>query len=439
MRNILVATTTWFVLASSPASQAEIWTQFRGPVAGKLPVIDHPMEWSEQTNLAWVVPMRGSGWSSPVVVGDRVFLTSAESDVVAKPKGMAAGVASMRSFRNAKPANHRFVITCLGLQDGKQLWSKTICEAVPQVIHPSNTYATESPAIDGERLFAFFATTGTLTAWDLDGNELWRRELGSYKSGNGFGTGSSLTTSDGRVFVQFDNDEKSFVAAFDGQTGDQIWRDNRPTKTSWSSPLVWRHASGTELVTCGSDVVTSYDPADGAVIWRLKGMRSGFSGSPAMDSERIYFGNSGPMSAGPLVAVRRGTTGEIQLDNKFNAKEIAWSRTKSGPGMASPIVSQGYLYITGSGGILNCYDTDTGERVYRSRVPNMKTVVASLWADEDHVFILDEGGTAHVVGTGPEFKLLGSNKIEDLVWSTPAVVGETLLIRGVEKLYCIRN
>jgi outer membrane protein assembly factor BamB len=397
------------------------------------------MQWSAETNVAWTAPMKGSGWSSPIVVGDRIFLTSAESEKSARPTGMMAGVASMFSFRSAKPTKYRFVVSCLSLKDGKQLWSKTVSESVPSVIHSSNTYATESPATDGQHLFSLFATTGTLTAWDLEGNVVWQKELGSYKSGNGFGTGSSLATSDGRVFVQYDNDESSFVVAFDSQTGEQAWRDDRPTKTSWSTPLIWNNSKQKELVTCGAGVVTSYSPVDGSVIWRLSGMKSAFSGSPAIDADRIYFGNSGPMSAGPLVAVDAGTQGEVALDGKFESENVAWSRTRSGPGLASPVVARGYLYIPGSGGILNCYDTRTGERAYRTRVPNMSTVAASLWADEGRVFLLDEGGTTHIIQSGPEFKLIRANKIDDLFWSTPAVAGETLLLRGVEKLYCIRE
>lgn len=417
----------------------EGWNQFRGAGGGKLAAVEHPLEWSESSNVAWAAPMKGSGWSSPLVVGERVFLTAAESESGARPKGMTAGVASMRSFRSAKPGKHKFVVFCLDLKTGEELWRKEVGEAVPPVVHPSNTYATESPANDGERIVSFFATTGTLAAWDYDGNELWRKELGAYKAGNGFGTGSSLALADGQVFVQYDNDENSFVAAFDSSTGEQLWRDDRPAKTSWSTPLIWSTPERQELVICGSDVVTSYNPADGSVIWRLTGMKTAFSGSPAIDAERIYFGTSGPSSAGPLVAVSKGTVGDIALDDDFESEKVAWSRTKSGPGMASPVVAQGYLYITGSGGILNCYDTQTGERVYRQRVPAMKTVVASLWADEDRVFILDERGTTHIVLPGPEFKLLGANRIDDLVWSTPAIAGDTLLIRGVEKLYCIRN
>lgn len=434
MRTSLIAI---FLLACSSLS-AEQWQQFRGPAGGKLSSISHPMEWDAKSNVAWTIPMQGSGWSSPVVVGDRLFITSAESDAGDRPKGMMAGVASMATFRRAKPANHRFCVTCFSMADGRQIWRKVVSEKVPDVIHPSNTYATESPATDGEHVFAFFATTGTLTAWSQDGEELWRQELGSYKSGNGFGTGSSLAVSDDRVFVQYDNDESSFVAAFDTKTGKEVWRDDRPTRTSWSTPLIWGTPENKELIACGSKVVTSYDPATGEVLWRLNGMESGFSGSPAIDGKGIYFGNSGPGSAGPLVAVGIGTRGEVALNKDFESDELLWSRTRSGPGMASPVISGGYLYVAVSGGILNCYDASTGERVYRNRVPDMATVVSSLWADEDRVFILDENGLTHIVQSGPEFKLLGTNKIDDLFWSTPTVAGDTLLLRGVEKLYCIR-
>lgn len=418
---------------------ADQWKQFRGPAGGKLAATTHPTEWDRDTNVAWSVPMQGSGWSSPIVIGDRVYLTSAESANGARPKGMMAGVASMATFRRTKPANHQFVVSCFSMSDGKQIWRKVVAEKTPNVVHPSNTYATESPATDGERLFAFFATTGTLSAWTPDGEELWRKELGSYKAGNGFGTGSSLAVADGKVFVQFDNDEKSFLTAFDAETGEQAWSDDRPARTSWSSPLLWGTPEKQELIACGSKVVTSYDPATGEVIWRLKGMESGFTGSPAIDGKSIYFGNSGPGSSGPLVAVNLGTRGEVQLDREFSSSDLAWSRTKSGPGMASPVVADGYLYIPGSGGILNCYDTKDGERAYRTRVPGMATVVSSLWADEDHVFILDENGTTHIIQAGPEFKVLGTNKIEDLFWSTPTVDGDTLIMRGVDRLYCIRK
>lgn len=419
--------------------QAADWQQFRGGTSGKLEAVKHPLEWNADTNVAWAVPMAGTGWSSPVVVGERIFMTAAIPADGSRPKGMMAGVSSMGTYRSAKPVKHDFVVRCLSLNDGSEVWSRIVDQLVPPVMHPSNTYATESPATDGKHLFTYFANTGTLTAWDLDGNELWSKKLGTYKSGNGFGTGSSLAYSDGMVFLQNDNDEQSFVAAFEASTGKQAWRDDRSGKTSWSTPLIWSTDGRRELVTCGSGFVNSYDLATGDIIWSLKGIQSSFSASPTIGTRRLFFGNSGPMSAGPLVAVAAGTTGEIQLDDKFKSADVAWSRTKSGPGMASPIVSQGRLYIPGSGGILNCYDETTGERIYRTRVPQMATVAASLWGDEERIFILDENGTTHVIQAGPEFKVVSTNKLDDLFWSTPSVAGDTLLLRGVDKLYCIRK
>ncbi len=427
------------VLTLTVPTLADDWEQFRGPRAGKIDKLQHPLEWDSTKNVAWTASVPGSGWSSPVVVKDRIYLTSAVSETGAKPKGMSDGVRSMGTYRRAKPQKHTFVVTCLSLKDGTEVWSKNVGEAVPPVVHPSNTYATESPAADGERVFTFFATTGNLVAWDLDGKELWRKELGAYKSGNGFGSGSSLAVTDGLVFVQYDNDEKSFVAAYDVATGKQAWRDDRSTKTSWSTPLIWKNSKQTELVTCGAGVVTSYAPKTGKVLWVLKGIQSAFSASPAVDGDRIFFGNSGPMSAGPLVAVAAGSTGEIQLDSDFKSDKVAWSRTRSGPGMASPVVAKGCLFIPGSNGILNCYDVKTGERLFQNRVSKMGTVAASLWADDDRVVILDEKGQAFMFAAGREFVLLGKNQIDDLFWSTPTVSGNTLLLRGVDKLYCIRK
>ena len=221
-------------LTACASVSADTWNQFRGRAGGQVENVTHPLEWSGDKNVAWAAPMKGSGWSSPIVVGDRVIFTSAVSENAARPKGMMAGVGSMRTFRNQKPVNQKFVVSCLNLEDGTVMWSKTVGELVPAVIHPSNTYATESPTSDGKYVFTFFATSGTLTAWGLDGEEKWKKELGTYKSGNGFGSGSSLAISDGRVFVQFDNDESSFVAAFDTQTGEQVWRDDRPATVSYT-------------------------------------------------------------------------------------------------------------------------------------------------------------------------------------------------------------
>jgi outer membrane protein assembly factor BamB len=330
-------------------------------------------------------------------------------------------------------------VICFDLNDGTTKWEKTIVEKQPEYpIHGSNSYATETPATDGERLFVYFAAVGTVAALDFDGNELWRQEIGAFPTGNGFGTGSSLTTGAGKVFVQCDNDQKSFVVAFDAATGEEAWRKNRTGKTSWSTPLFWKNEQRAELITCGSGFVTSYDPASGDELWTMTGISSAFSASPAADGQRIYFGNSGPMSSGPLLAVAPGLSGNSEFSPNAELEGLAWSKMQAGPGMSSPVSVDGRLYIPGRG-ILTCYSTEDGSVAYKERM-ELGSTAASMWAAGNRIFLMDESGKTLVLESGSDFKVVATNQIaDDLFWSTPAVSGKSLLIRGVKKLYCIRE
>lgn len=419
------------------------WPQFRGGAGnGVVTELRHPTTWGETENVAWSIELPGGGWSSPIVVGDRVFVTMAISAAGTKPVGMTAGVRNMQSMGlgGTKPKEpFQFAVACLNLSDGTMVWQKTLDEKVPPFpVHPSNSFATESPASDGDRVFVYFGAIGLVAALDLEGNELWRKDVGAFKTGNDFGSGSSLALDEGRVFLQYDNDEKSQLIAFDASTGNELWKKERPYKTAWSTPLVWKNSTRTELVVCGEGNVTGYELTTGNELWKLTDIPSSFSASPTADQDRVFFGNSGPFSSGPLVAVKAGNSGETKLIPEKDTPGVAWSKLKSGPGMASPVISSGCLYVPGSGSILNCYDTATGDRVYRDRLPNAATVASSLWASNEYVFILDEGGTCFVVKAGKTFEVVATNKINDLFWSTPSVSGDSLLLRGVNKLYCIR-
>jgi outer membrane protein assembly factor BamB len=417
-------------------SYGQDWPQFRGPDGnGVLENLEHPVEWSNDKNMAWSVELPGGGLASPIVQGELIFLTTA---VGAKPPvSFGDGVRDMRPKKPDVPV--KFDVICLNLKDGSQRWSKTIIEKQPEhPIHSSNSYATETPATDGKRLFVYFAAVGAIAALDFEGNQLWTKDIGAYPTGNGFGTGSSLTTGDGKVFIQCDNDEKSFVAAFDSTTGDEVWRKDRAGKTSWSTPLMWTNNQRKELVTCGSGYVTSYDPATGAELWTLTGISSAFSASPAADGKRIYFGNSGPMSSGPLLAVAAGLSGAKEFSPRKKLEGLAWSKMQAGPGMASPVSVDGRLYIPGRG-ILTCYSAEDGTVAYKERLP-LATMAASMWAAGDRIFLMDESGKTLALETGQEFKIVATNQIaDDLFWSTPAISGNSLLIRGAKKLYCVRN
>ena len=423
--------------ANPPAIQCP---QFRGPSGNGVATEPHPSHWDADRNLAWSADVSGGGWSSPVATGDRVFVTTAVSTELGGPKGFGEGVSSMRSFFASKPPQKPigFEVHCLSLSDGQLLWKKEVASRKPEYkIHPSNSYATESPATDGESVYVYFAAVGVVACLDLDGELVWTRDIGAYPTSSNFGTSSSLAILDGHLFIQCDNESQSFVCALDTKSGQDLWRVERPGRTSWSSPVVWKNRQRTELVVCGAGSVVSYEPSSGSVIWRLASGGGAFSASPTFDADRIYFGQSGRNSRGPLIAVNAGAVGELTLESHSD-DGVAWVVKSSAPGMCSPVVVSGRLYVL-SRGILSCHDAETGERLYRTRVPNASSVTASLWVAGENLYVLNESGETSVIEVGDDFKLVASNKVPGLYWSTPSVVGDSLLLRDATKVHCIRN
>lgn len=422
------------------AEPGSSWPQFRGPNGNGIVTESHPIQWDASTNLAWSTEIPGGGWSSPVVAGAQVYVTSAVSPDDSRPKGWGEGVQSMGSFYRSKPPSKplSFQMHCLNLETGALLWSKEITSRKPaHKIHPSNSYATESPITDGENVYAYFAAIGAVACLDKEGSILWQKEVGEFPTANDFGTGSSLAMHEGRLFIQSDNEKESFVCALSAEKGEELWRVERKSRTSWSSPLVWKNSQRVELVVCGSGYVTSYDPETGNVLWNLTGMGSAFSASPTADADRLYLGNSARTTRGPLVAVNAGAKGELDLES-IGDTGVAWVQDSAGPGMSSPVAVDGRVYVL-SRGILNCHSAETGERIYRERLPKASSVTASLWAMGDKVFALNESGETAVIKVGDDFELVTSNQIDGLYWSTPSAANDSLLMRDAANLHCIRK
>ncbi len=430
---------------TSAGLNAEDFTQFRGP-GGKVPAQAIPTDWSPEKNLAWKIPVPGSGWSQPVIVGDRLFVSTAVPAETWKPKNFADGTrtpASMGLGFLAKAPRFDFdwQVVCMSATDGSRLWSKTVTTGRAKfAVHPSNTYATETPVADQHGVYVYFGAAGKVAGFDLDGELLWQSDVGVFKTSNNFGTGSSLAIYDGKVFLQNYSEQSSSLMCFEAQTGQLLWEDKRDSNgTSWTSPLIWQHARGVELVASSGRELIGYNPADGERLWTLDNIKSPATATPASDSQRLYFGGSDPFSKGPLFAMSAGGRGK--LSPKKKNKEFAqcdWMLPRAGPGMPSPVSTGKFVYVVDKN-ILRCYDAESGKRWYQTRIPNTNTVAASPLVIGDQLLVLDEDGQGSLIQVGPEFKVTGGGKLPDTFWATPAVANGSLYVRGIEFLYCIRD
>ncbi len=441
-RTFLVIVAANFLLASGVFAEAN-WPQFRGPSAGVAEDSILPTAWSTTENVAWTVDIPGRAWSSPVVWGDRIFVTSAvsEGDAETPKKGLYLG----GNRDTASDKSHRWMVYCIDFNNGKVLWERLAHEGVPQhSLHIKNTYASETPVTDGERVYAYFGNVG-LFCYDMDGNELWSKRWGSFKIRYNWGTAASPVLYKDRLFIVNDNEEQSFLIALDKKTGKQIWRVDRDEKSNWATPYVWENPGApgrTELITSGKGKVRSYD-LNGRLLWEVGGMSSIVIPTPFAKNGLLYI-SSGYVAdrKRPLCAIRPGAQGDITLkEGQDSNKYVAWWQAKGGPYNPSPIAYGDYIYVLYDRGFVSCYDAKTGSEVYsRQRIAAGATAfTSSPWANKGKIFCLSEDGDTFVIQAGPEFKVLGCNKLDEMCMATPAALRGSLIIRTISKLYRIQK
>ena len=441
----LVFSACWLFL---PASlMANDFPQFRGSngigVAEETAI---PLRWSMTDHLAWKIEVSGSGWSQPVLVGEKLFLTTAVSEKNLKPKDFSDGVKMPQSMglgglTRAPNAVIQWQVHCYDAKTGERAWVETISEGKPKYpVHPSNTYATESPVADANGVYVFFGATGTVAGVSHQGQILWKKELGAFSTSNGFGTGSSMAIHNGKVFVQHFTAGSGVLACFDTKTGEELWRsDRKKNESSWSSPIIWQNNLRIELLSSGNDLICSYDPETGRELWRLGNVKSPTACSIAADHRQVYFGGSDPFSTGPLFAMQAGASGDISPKKKNESFETCrWIEAKGGPGMPSPVSTGAYVYVVDKN-ILKCYDAESGNRLYQNRLPSAPMVAASPIVIGNKLLLIDEAGNSTLIKVGSEFEVIGGGKLDDIFWSTPAVGDGTIYFRGVDALYCIRK
>ena len=421
------------------ATEAErFWPQWRGPHAtGVAPFGDPPVEWSEDRNVKWKVAIPGKGSSSPIVWGDHVFVTTAiptGKKAEAPSKGSQAARGRRFHMRGIEPTEvQRFAIFAIDRKSGKVLWQRTLREELPhEGTHPTGTWASNSPITDGEHVYAYFGSRG-LYCLDWEGNLVWEKDLGDMTIKLGFGEGSSPFLYGDRIVLNWDHEGPSFTIALDKKTGKELWRASREEETSWASPVVVEHGGKPQVVTSATNRVRSYDLATGKLIWETTGMTMNAIPSPVASGGMVFV-TSG-FRGNALLAVRLdGASGDIT-----DSKSIVWKLDQDTPYAPSPLLYKDTLYLLKrNSGILSCFNARTGQEYYRQkRLEGIGDVYSSPVGAGGRVYVTDREGTTVVLARGPEFKVLGTNKLDDGFDASAAIVDEEIYLRGRRYLYRI--
>ncbi len=427
-------------LASGKSSDYEkYWPQWRGPfMTGVSPNGDPPLEWSETKNIKWKIAIPGKGHSSPVIWGDQIFiLTAVETD-----KGMQPAEKSEapQKGRRGMPVDrttkiHKFVIFSINRQNGKILWQHTVREEVPQEgTHEMGSWASHSPVTDGEHVYAYFGSRG-LFCFDMKGKLKWERDFGQLEKRMNFGEGSSPALYEDKIIVNWDHEGQSFIIALDKKTGKDLWKVDRDEGTSWATPLVVENNGKIQVVTCATKLVRSYDFGTGELIWECSGMTQNAIPSP-MVADGILYVLSG-FRGNALLAIRlAGAKGNIT-----DSDAIVWKHDKDTPYAPSGLLFDNKLYfLRSNNGILSCFDAETGDEHYSGqRLEGMGNVFASPVGAQNRIYVVGQKGTMYVIKHGPAFEVLAKNKLDDNFNASPAIVDNTLYLRGYKNLYCIEQ
>ncbi|HEU5092719.1 MAG TPA: PQQ-binding-like beta-propeller repeat protein, partial [Nitrospira sp.] len=375
--------------------------------------------------------------SSPIVWGNRIFLTTAvEGDTVAGAKAVKHTLEGGKEFLHPDSVGadkkHTFKVVSIDRDSGKIVWQATAWEGTPyDNRHRKSSYAASTPATDGKLVYAFFGTEG-LYAYDFKGKLAWKADLG--KLGTvGMGTGTSPILFDNLVIVQADeeNGEASFIVAVDKNTGKEAWRTPRKVQVSWSTPLLVRTSKRAELIASGTEAVISYDPATGKELWRHKGVESNAIPSPVANNDMVFLVAGFPAKI--AMAIKLGQSGDLT-----GTPNVAWTYAKGTAYVPSPILYGDYLYLTTDRGILTAVDAKTGEVKYEGgRIPIPATFTASPVAFEGKILMTSEDGDTFIVKAGPKHEVIGTNSVGEPVYASPAIADGRIFIRGEKNLYCI--
>ncbi len=425
-------------------STAIDWPSFRGPGASGIGDGQGvPFTWNGESgdNVLWKTEIPGLALSSPVISSDRVFVSTAVSsgDDAGLRIGLYGDVDSVED-----DSQHAWQIYSLSKTTGEVLWVRTASRGAPKVKrHQKSSHANPTPVTDGEHLVVHFPSEG-LFCFDFDGNQLWKKDIGVLSSGwfydptYQWGFGSSPILYEGKVIIQVDIQRGSFIAAFDVETGEIVWRTDRDEVPTWGTPVVLpgRGEGPDEVVTNGT-TIRGYDVNTGEELWTLSPNSEITVASPVV-ADGIAYVTGGYPPARPIYALRPGGRGDLSLPEDTTASEtIVWSRNRGGVYMPTPLVYQGVLYLLQNNGRLTAYVAATGEEIYRERVGTAESFSGSPVAADGRLFFTSEDGTTFVVRAGKTYELLQTNELDEIVMATPAISDGIMLIRSDKHLWAL--
>ena len=448
------------VLAADPE-----WPGFRGPLSN--PAASNaklPEKWSTTSNIEWSAEIPGLGWSSPIVSGTHIFLTTVTTDGAAKQPQAGTTYSNdytaelqkqgfkgkeLRDRLNARDfefpdevALHYFLYS-VDLNSGKVHWKREFYSGKPPGgRHRKNSFSSETPVTDGRRVYVYINNLG-LFAYDLEGNKIWNTPMESFPTVHDFGTASSPALVNDLVVIVNDNEKQQFIAAFRKDTGKQVWRTERSIhlqgsdrQTGWSTPYIWKHAERTEVVTVGPGLAISYD-LEGKELWRVGGMGAMPIPSPFAHDGLLYL-NGG--TGKTVAAIKPGGSGDLTTPDGARLNEfVAWVQPKAGTYLPTELAYEGGLYVLTHTGILTRFDAKTGMQTYKARVGEGGDFTTSPWAYHGKVFCMNEEGRTFVIRAGEKYEQLDTNDLGEMALATPAIIGDRLILRTAKHVYSIRS
>jgi outer membrane protein assembly factor BamB len=446
-RILLLITFALVFLNARSELKAQNWPSFRGPggrgVADGFPV---RTSWNadstigEIEGISWRTNVPGLGHSSPIVFGDRIFLTTAIADEGRAPLKISAGGKPTAADDNGEQS---WVVLCYNKLTGAEVWRKTAHKGIPRASrHVKATHANTTLATDGRHLVAFFGSEG-LYCYNLDGELLWKRDLGVInisKYGIGWGYASSPAIYRDRIALICDDPGNPFVVVLRLSDGKELWRVNRKgvSERSWGTPLIHTSPGRTQFVVNGWPWIVSYELETGEEIWKINGGGDNPVPTPFEAKGLIYITSAHGKQA-PIFAVRPEAQGEITpVDKETSSEGIVWSRLRDGSYMSTPVVYRGYIYLGNTNGLVRCFNAKTGEKVYQERLGARAAITASLVAADDKIYCASENGTVYVLTAGPDFNVLARNAVGEPCFATLAISEGVIYLRATKSLIAIK-